>query len=122
MRDKSYPLDCENDVINLGGESEKFFVDIPMLKLGDLLHNIKLKLLHISHNDWNKKNDNWVVGRKQWLDEGKNCEILNIGSKNWKKGKIRINITLEFCPDEPDELQPESPLDDIRKTMNEDKH
>lgn len=40
------------------------------------------------------------------------CEILKAGSQGWQKGKIRIKVTLEFIPDEPEPI--ESPLDDIR--------
>lgn len=61
--------------------------------------------------------------------DGVNCEVLKIGAKGWKKGKVRIRVSLEFCPDEPDiqealesnqllSNQLESPLDDIRQMMN----
>jgi KGK domain len=66
----------------------------------------------------------------QWYRQGVDCELLKPGTKGWKKGKLRIKISLEFSPDEPeiDEIpvnqqinitQPESPLDDIRRTMNQ---
>ncbi|MBD2606552.1 KGK domain protein [Scytonema hofmannii FACHB-248] len=68
--------------------------------------------------------------------EGKECEILRLGSKSWEKGKVRtqafieffptnttekakINFTIEFSPDEPEITEPESPLDDIRRMINE---
>jgi hypothetical protein len=35
--------------------------------------------------------------------------------KNWKKGKIRFRLVLEFAPDEPEPSDPNSTLDDIRK-------
>lgn len=65
----------------------------------------------------------------KWFSDGKNCEILSIGSGGWQKGKFRIKFTLEFCPDEPEVKQisqnnepevnqSESPLDDIRRMMN----
>ncbi len=60
----------------------------------------------------------------------KDCQILKIGGKSWQKGKLKINICrspngkhlevkilLEFCADEPIEL--ESPLDDIRKLVEQ---
>ena len=65
--------------------------------------------------------DNW----HKWGFEGVESEILCPG-KGWRKGKIRL--TLEFLPDEPEleeietnkEIaQPESPLDDIRRMINE---
>ncbi|GAX45117.1 hypothetical protein NIES4075_61380 [Tolypothrix sp. NIES-4075] len=67
--------------------------------------------------------------------EGKECEILRLGAKSWQKGKLRtqtfieffpntiekakINFTIEFSPDEPEITQTESPLDDIRRMINE---
>lgn len=44
-----------------------------------------------------------------WLSQGIDCEILKPG-KTWRKGKVRIRISLEFSPDE----SIDSPLDDIR--------
>lgn len=63
--------------------------------------------------------------------DGANASILCIGSQGWKKGKIKLKITLEFCPDEPEieEITPSnnvginqtsSPLDDIRRRMIKD--
>lgn len=66
----------------------------------------------------------------QWCALGVSCEILKPGNTSWKKGKIKINISLEFCPDEPEveeitqnndleHNQASSPLDDIRQMMNQ---
>jgi hypothetical protein len=61
--------------------------------------------------------------------DGLDSEVLRVGKKAWQKGKIRINVFVEFCPDEPEveetapsnEIpQPESPLDDIRQMMNQE--
>jgi KGK domain len=65
------------------------------------------------------------------LQRGIRCEILRIGSKGWQQGKIRVNVTLEFIPDEPETevltvseqpeiSKPESPLDDLRRMMNQE--
>lgn len=67
---------------------------------------------------------------EKWFGEGIDCEILRVGAQGWKKGKIKLklNVTIEFCPDEPEveELpennesetsQPESPLDDLRRQL-----
>jgi hypothetical protein len=56
-----------------------------------------------------------------WSSAGVDCQILK-PSKNWQKGKVRIKVTLEFCPDEPEieEIkEPESPLDDLRRMIND---
>jgi hypothetical protein len=60
------------------------------------------------HNEW-------------WFSEGGECEVLRPGPQGWQKGKIRIRVKvdLEFCPDEPEGAQAESPLDDIRQMINE---
>lgn len=70
-----------------------------------------------------------LLGEKweKWGFKGVESEILSPG-KGWRKGKIRL--TLEFLPDEPEleeieankEIpQPESPLDDIRRMINENR-
>lgn len=55
----------------------------------------------------------------KWLLDGKDCEILQVGSNGWKKGKIRLKLSLEFIPDEPEMNEIESPLDDIRQSINQ---
>lgn len=53
---------------------------------------------------------------------------MKFDAKGWQEGKVKIKVTLEFCPDEPEfaeilasnELeiaQRELPLDDIRQMM-----
>jgi len=57
----------------------------------------------------------------EWFNQGANCEILRLGGKNWQKGKLRIKLTVEFYPDEPEvEEIPASDvqLNDIRLRIN----
>jgi hypothetical protein len=67
-------------------------------------------------------------GQQQWFRDGIDCETLKIGAKGWQKGKVKIRVILEFCPDEPEveetpqnneseTSQPESPLDDLRRQL-----
>jgi len=69
-----------------------------------------------------------------WQSTIVNGEILILASPSWQKGKIKINLDLEavegkleiinvrveFCPDEPKIIPPESPLDDLRQMMNQE--
>ena len=41
--------------------------------------------------------------QQQWL-EGVECEMLSLGSQ-WQKGKVRVKLSLEFCP-EVDDVAP----------------
>ena len=63
-----------------------------------------------------RKNDGWTI-------KGIDAELLEPNATAWKKGKIRMRVVLEFCPEESDKEQTEtisnnSPLDDIRQTIN----
>jgi hypothetical protein len=66
--------------------------------------------------------------QQQWFRDGIDCETLKIGAKGWQKGKVKIRVILEFCPDEPEREEtsennesetskPESPLDDLRRQL-----
>ncbi|MEH1946725.1 MAG: KGK domain-containing protein, partial [Nostoc sp.] len=37
-----------------------------------------------------------------WFKEGIDCEILTLGSPSWKKGKVKIKISVEFYIEEED--------------------
>ncbi|BAZ28348.1 hypothetical protein NIES4074_07790 [Cylindrospermum sp. NIES-4074] len=60
--------------------------------------------------------------------EGMDAEILNLGSKSWKKGKLKFNLSLEFYVEKEELENPghkdvitesESPLDDLRRMIND---
>jgi KGK domain len=46
------------------------------------------------------------------MDQGVECEILKLGEKQWVKGRIKVQVVVEFCPDE--EVKPLSELDAFR--------
>ncbi|WP_316787444.1 KGK domain-containing protein [Thermoleptolyngbya oregonensis] len=57
-----------------------------------------------------------------WFDQGVECEILKLGSSEWQKGRLKIRVSIEFCPDEPEESKELSeegelsfPLDELRR-------
>lgn len=107
--------------------------EISMFKVSDLIKQVKLALeetgLQILKNTLASRGG--IPGNTQdWYAQGINCEILKPGNETWKKGKVKINIILEFCPDEPEieattqnnsteNSQMSSPLDDIRQMMNQ---
>jgi hypothetical protein len=59
-----------------------------------------------------------------FFTSGIDCEVLQIGSQGWKKGKLRFKLSVEFVPDEPESVDmpsqnSDSSLDDIRQMINE---
>jgi hypothetical protein len=32
----------------------------------------------------------------QWFEEGINCEILDLATRRWRKGKVRVKVAVEF--------------------------
>ena len=60
------------------------------------------------------------INPKDAFGNGLDGEVLKIGAKGWQKGKLKIRVTAEFYPDEPEISEPESPLDDIRQMINQE--
>ncbi len=96
------------DAIELQEKFSEEFITISTFKSGKLTQFVLNKCLNMYGKDWESDNQNHLL-RKKWV-EGLNAEVLKVGSFGWKKGKIRVNVTVEFMPDEP-----ESPLDEYRE-------
>ncbi|MGL4501135.1 MAG: KGK domain-containing protein [Planktothrix sp.] len=72
---------------------------------------------------------NWKTPAQNPEQQGIQAQVLTYEAKGWQKGRIRIRI--EFCPDEPEveEIaapqepesvnEPDSPLDEIRRMIDE---
>ncbi|MDJ0798160.1 MAG: KGK domain-containing protein [Calothrix sp. MO_167.B12] len=98
-----------------------------MLKIDELMTTLK----HVISNTTLSNLQNSLKHRglfpvnNAWLTKGIECEILGTDGKGWKKGKVRIKVSLEFCPDEPEieaiseNTTSESSLDDIRRKLNQ---
>ncbi|MDY7006907.1 MAG: KGK domain-containing protein [Cyanobacteriota bacterium] len=137
MEENFYPKDCnDNDVISFGDNTYK----IGILKQGliqsfdnnmgykldqKLMENrIKIPDLIIQPPDINEP-------YARLFDSSIDCEILNLGSDKWKKGKFRVKISVEFYVEAEETekisnnenseyIEPESPLDDLRQKFNEE--
>ena len=138
MNSKFILLNCD-DVVLL--ETETFKVS----RLKHLIQEgMKIKLSHYVYDNKNEQRTHYnvktslsgvgIIGEYIGFNEIqfnsiRDCQILKIGSQGWQKGKLKINICishsnenldkvcLEFCPDEL--IEPESPLDDIRKLVEQ---
>ena len=91
----------KNDVINLNDKNDDLMIGYHTFQVEDFMYKL------VNHFCTTKElNSKWL--------EGLDSEVLT-SSTGWRKEKIRLNI--EFCPDEL-----ESPLDNIRKTINEQRN
>jgi hypothetical protein len=68
-------------------------------------------------NQTNPKGHVTVNKSDIWFDDGADCRILRVGADGWKKGRVKINVSVEFVPDEPEPNEYQSPLDEIRQEM-----
>lgn len=105
-------------------KSTKILIPHPTFKVSEL---IKAVMEFLKSKD-NVTSYDWTEEKAKWAGDGVRAEVLKYGAKGWQKGKVRL--TIEFIPDEPEteeapasdraeSNQPESPLDDLRKILNE---
>lgn len=105
---------------------EGMFKMPPTFKKSELEESIKNVLIGFDRY--------YIDTRRKLFDEGLSCEALKFKSQDWQRGKIRVRIEVDFCPDEPESLISEckseasqslnnqslnSSLDDIRSIINE---
>lgn len=85
-----------------------FLVQSVLYKLSERLSQAGLGTPPNYQANWNKSID---------------AEILEPQSRVWRKGKVRMRVILEFCPDEPEVIEKDAnqqngnSLDDIRQTI-----
>lgn len=120
MNDNQFkPTIGEEDVISLEENSpDNVVMYNHTLKVKNIIDYCLQQILGVS--EFKELHENsYYKPRAKWIDEGVECEVLNLGANQWKKGKVRIKISFEFCPDEPEISQYESPLDEICREMNQ---
>ncbi|MEB3178430.1 MAG: KGK domain-containing protein [Nostocaceae cyanobacterium] len=132
MEDKFKQIDCgDNDVLSFPEDvtfkvgkfrkaAEESFVDNVVEKFNEQLRYRGVSL------DFHKLHPNgYWDAVKSFGKDGIDCEILNLGDKKWKKGKVKIKVSVEFYAEDEEILetpqinQSESPLDDLRQRLNE---
>ncbi len=67
-----------------------------------------------------KKDYSYILQGISYIINGGVARILKgNSSEGWKKGKLQFRMILEFVPDEPEITEYESPLDDIRREIQQ---
>ncbi len=132
MEDKYNLRDCnDDDVLSFGDATFKIGKFRQALnqslnnELGNqITHQLSSKGVKIPDSILYPPGEN--APHVKWFDQGRDCEILNLGAKNWKKGRVKIQISVEFYVEDEtynsdlEVSEPESPLDDLRRMMNQD--
>jgi alpha-acetolactate decarboxylase len=88
-------------------------------KLKQVMEAMQRDQIESNINDYLRSQN--ICSRKygSWTGIGSECEVLKLGAKEWQKGRIKVRISVEFYPDEPETInEPPSPLDDIRQSMS----
>jgi hypothetical protein len=126
MSNQFEPLD-QDEVVVLKNDYCKILIGQPTFRTRELTYQA-IQVLRVHDPLANKC---WDKSQQPWVTEGVKAKVLKYGAKNWQEGKVRMRIVVEFCPDEPEveeiavpqepELpsEPESPLDDIRRMIDE---
>lgn len=126
MEDKFKALNCnDDDVIEFGNNTYKIsrFKQAISKSMNDFLARQLYNQLNHNGIHINQANSN------SWFERGINCKILNLGSQTWKQGKVRFKMSVEFYIEEDidninseDSIipEPESPLEDLRRTIYEE--
>jgi hypothetical protein len=112
-----------NDYLNNCQEDDVFcYQDNQLYKINKIKNTFQYACFdRTSHHIFEELKRNEVkISELSLFKDGVDCKILKAGSNGWQEGKLRLKVTLEFCPNEPEVTKPESPLDDIRQEMNKD--
>ncbi|MDJ0735246.1 MAG: KGK domain-containing protein [Nostocaceae cyanobacterium] len=124
MNEEFKPLECnDDDVISFGENTYK--IDRLKAALNKSSNNNLAYNLNQQLNGYRV-----LIGSKPsqtWFNEGIDCKILTLGSKRWRKGKVKFKLSFEFYveEDETDNNQnsnnsePESSLDELRQQINQ---
>jgi hypothetical protein len=117
IEDNFYLKGChDNDVISLF--SKVYKVATLKAALNDFLETQDTEAA--SFNLSKKLNEHGIVTDRyqtfSLCNEGAESEILKAitNSNGWQKGKLKLKISIEFTPDEPESPEYQSPLDEIR--------
>jgi hypothetical protein len=124
MDEKFEVLDSENGDIVIVIQNNNYRLSQMISASSTLLIKDNQKSLDSELREQNCNPLPSVKNLNNWIYTGVDCEILKPG-KNWQKGKCRIKVNIEFCPNETEveetqeTKESESPLDDLRRQIND---
>jgi hypothetical protein len=110
MKNNYQELENESHAIHIIDQEMNQFNDINqsynngyMFKLGRLIEGMKCKIINMQRNDFEGINSNIDDSKRirqiKLVEEGIDVEILKVGALGWQKGKLRLKVSVEFCPE-----------------------
>jgi hypothetical protein len=116
MKDNFQPKQIDRcDVLEFGNETHKLAKLLEKIK-AIFLSEFSKNLYHLlRQHEINILPSGRASETETWFDRGVDCEVLKVGATNWQKGKIRLNVSLEFIPDNVEENIWESEVEDVWK-------
>lgn len=106
-------------------QGQTFKIGVLLNKINNLFKELTLSnsAEKLTQDGLGKLPINHGVSVYNWNREGVEAEILDPQSGGWKKGKVRMRVVLEFCPDETEDRingdrVNNNPLDEIRQTLS----
>ena len=120
MEDNLKPLEChDDDVVSFGNQTCK----LGLLKKA-INHSFEKGMNSYSSSFFSEQGVQTPrpLSQTDWFKKDVDCEILNLGSHKWKKGKIRVKFSVEFYvePEEEQKINDPDSLDDLRRELNQD--
>jgi hypothetical protein len=58
----------------------------------------------------------------QWFEDGIGCEILDLDTRTWRKGQVKLKVSVEFFVEEPEQrlLPPDTPPENVSTRNSSD--
>jgi hypothetical protein len=134
--DKSLTSLSDDEVL-LFSHDQTFKVGKVKLAINNFLNRLpeifrkSLSSYHINVSYYDSKGQIINNGGVWLLERGISCEVLKMRASGWQKGKIKVCISVDFYPDPSEsddgllannslESNLESPLEEIRQTINKE--
>ena len=116
----------ENDVLEFNSGTYKVQKVVDAIsqvfknRLGEILYESLQKLsVNIApekNSYYNGRTMTVTYHHSHYFTQGVDCEILKVEGNSWQKGKFKINVSIEFIPDEPEKI--ESELNNVRQEIS----
>ena len=90
----------------------KQIIEITVIKMKSAYSQSLIDQGYPLNTSWNGNYPNY----DDWFQSGVECKLLRLGESQWKQGKVRIRVEVEFIPDDESTEIDEPSLDTFRES------